>query len=103
MSDTKKHRHYYEYRASLDLLDLGRWVAKTIDHSKRNCDTLNKVERIISRWKWVTEVELGHLNYATLEFETSRADVAERRLAETLAKLDRLMNRYEKKISWPEG
>lgn len=57
-------------------------------------ETMERVEAQIGRMKWCKETCFYHATWARFDFQTTRFDVLQRRIALTQAKLDRLVARY---------
>lgn len=79
------------YSCTLDTRPL--WQAVDAWAERSGCDFSEKIDvvsRRIERFKWCKEVCFDHQCWVLFDFETSRADVAAKRLAETQAKLERL-------------
>lgn len=75
--------------ATVNLLDYAR--ALPIDWHK-----LDSFVPQLARLRYVVEVNDAHMFWISLDFETSRPEVAARRINGTLAKVERLLSRYRK-------
>lgn len=75
--------------ATIHLLEFARDIG--IDWRK-----VDAIESGLERLRYVSEVNSAHQFWLMLDLETSRPDIAAKRIALTLEKVERLLRRYTK-------
>lgn len=84
-----------DIRVTLDPLE---YVRKALAGRECTVTSIEKLEASIDRLRYVTAVEFGHLNYVTVETETDRFDIAERRVSNVDQKVRRAIDRWAARL-----